>query len=174
LSKRWSGLRVLLIALFSLCGIPSRTPWPSPPPRNQTSMQKTTGARDLAIDVREWRRRHLLQAGQQFSCSWTRNGEPSGSIGVRTEADAVILIFQWHGLQSEKWKSVEQRVPLVWTRCHLGGKRPWFICVGLRGRPRCGRRVAMLYAGDPDFACRGCYSLAYASQSESPRANSTT
>jgi hypothetical protein len=126
----------------------------------------------LSIDVREWRRRDLLRAGQQFSCSWARDGDPSGSIGVRTETDAVILMFRSRGPQSKKWKSAEQRVPLVWTKCHLGGKRPWFICAGRSGGPRCARRVAMLYGGDPDFAYRGCYSLAYASQSESPHARS--
>jgi len=33
----------------------------------------------------------------------------------------------------------------------------------------CGRRVAILYAGGDLFACRHCYRLAYASQSEIPR-----
>src|SRR5690348_11571773 len=102
-----------------------------------------------------------------LSCSWARNGDPSGSIGVRTETDAVILMFQSRSPQSEEWKSIEQRVPLAWTRCHLGGKRPWFVCTGGSSGPHCGRRVAILYGGDPDFACRECHDLAYASQSES-------
>jgi hypothetical protein len=106
------------------------------------------------LRVREWRRRDLVRAGQQFSCSRARDRDPSGSIGVRTEADVVILMFRSRSPQSEEWKSVEQRVPLVWTRCHLGGKRPRFICAGRSGGLRCGRRVAMLYGGDPDFACR--------------------
>ena len=97
----------------------------------------------LSIDVREWRRQGLLRAGKLFDCTWARNGEQSGSIGVRGEADAVVLAFRSRGPQSREWESVEQRVPLVWTRCHLGGKRPWFICVGLRGGPRCGRRVVI-------------------------------
>jgi hypothetical protein len=46
----------------------------------------------LSIDVRIWHRQGLLRpAGQRFSSSWTRNGKPTGSIGVRTEADAVVL-----------------------------------------------------------------------------------
>jgi hypothetical protein len=60
-------------------------------------------------------------------------------------------------------KSVQQRVPLVWTRCHLGGRRPWFLCA-------CGRRAAKLYQyGAPVFACRQCCGLAYRSQQEIPR-----
>jgi hypothetical protein len=125
--------------------------------------QRAGGAKSpegVSVDVREWHRRGLLRpAGQQFSSSWTRNGKPTGSVGVRTEADAVVLTFQG----SNEWKCVEQRVPLVWTRCHLGGRRPWLLCA-------CGRRVAKLYLRDaPAFACRHCCGLAYASQQEIPR-----
>ncbi len=28
---------------------------------------------------------------------------------------------------SRRWRSVEQRVPITWTECHLGGWRPWFL-----------------------------------------------
>jgi hypothetical protein len=79
---------------------------------------------------------------------------------VRTAADAVVLTFEG----SSESRSVEQRVPLVWTRCHLGGTRPWFCC-----RQYCGRRVAKLYQRGHVFACRQCCGLAYASQSENPR-----
>ena len=40
------------------------------------------------------RREGRLRAGQQFSWSWTSGGEPSGTINVRTEADAVVLIYR--------------------------------------------------------------------------------
>jgi predicted ATPase len=40
----------------------------------------------------------------------------------------------------------EQRVPIIWTNCHFGGRRPWFTyCARVNGR-YCGRRVAVLYA----------------------------
>jgi hypothetical protein len=116
------------------------------------------------IDVRHWRRVGRLQAGQYFSWSWTRRGEPSGN--VRTEPGAVVLIYRSRGRGETEWKSVEQRVPITWTPCHLGGHRPWFICsVYSRGR-YCGRRVALLYAPGELFACRRCYDLAYESQHE--------
>lgn len=57
-------------------------------------------------------------------------------------------------------------MPLVWTRCHLGGARPWFRCNASVGGRACGRRVAKLYLRGHVFACRQCYGLAYASQSE--------
>ena len=122
-----------------------------------------------AIDVRSWHREGLLHAGQYFSCSWTRGGEPSGSINVRTETDAVVLIFCSRGSGNDEGRSVEQRVPIVWSSCHLGGRRPWFQCTAsARGR-YCGRRVAKLYLGNSSiFACRHCYGLAYESQQQSP------
>jgi hypothetical protein len=39
-------------------------------------------------------------------------------------------------------RSVEQRVPLLWTPCTFGGARPWFGC------PRCAKRVAIVYFRD--------------------------
>ena len=87
---------------------------------------------------------------------------------MRTETDAVILMFKPGGAEGNRSNSVAQRVPLVWTRCHLGGARPWFRCsASLGGRP-CGRRVAKLYVRGYVFACRQCCGLAYASQSENP------
>jgi hypothetical protein len=121
----------------------------------------------ICIDVRQWHRQGLLRpAGQRFTSSWTRNGKPLGSIDVRTAADAVVLTFKG----SSEWRSVEQRVPLVCTRCHLGGARPWFRCGASVGSRLCGRRVAKLYLRDaPVFACRLCCGLAYRSQRDNPR-----
>jgi hypothetical protein len=75
---------------------------PRLPPRGDPSNRRGWGcfsrpARDcescLSIDVRQWHRRGLLRhAGQRFSSSWNRSGEPLGSIDVRTEADAVVLL----------------------------------------------------------------------------------
>ena len=120
-----------------------------------------------SIDVRRWHRDGRLHAGQYFSWSWTRGGEPSGSISVRTEPDAVVLMFRSRNWRDSEWKSVEQRVPITWTACRLGGRRPWFVCSVYCGGRYCGRRVALLYGAGELFACRRCYGLAYASQQES-------
>ena len=116
--------------------------------------------------MRRWHREGRLRPGLFFSWSWTCNGEPFGDIKVRTEADAVVLVYRMRNRGDAEWKSVEQRVPITWTACHLGGSRPWFICsVHSNGR-YCGRRVAVLYIAGELFACRRCYGLAYASQRE--------
>ena len=81
-----------------------------------------------SIDVRRWRREGRLRAGRQFSWSWTSGGEPSGTIKVRSEVDAVVLMYRVRSFLAAGWKSIEQRVPITWTNCHFGGRRPWFIC----------------------------------------------
>jgi hypothetical protein len=57
----------------------------------------------------------------------------------------VIVMFKPGGAEGNGSRSVEQCVPLVWTRCHLGGARPWFHCVAYVGGRLCGRRVVKLY-----------------------------
>ena len=129
---------------------------------------RTTCESRKSIDVRRWHREGVLRAGAYFSQPWTFGEEPFGSIGVRVEPEEVILLYQWQSSEDAEWKPVEQRVPIAWTACHLGGRRPWFVCLAnSRGR-FCGRRVAVLYLAGESFACRRCYGLAYASQQKSP------
>jgi hypothetical protein len=82
---------------------------------------------------------------------------------VRTEVGAVVLIYRVRSFLSGG-KSIEQRIPITWTPCHLGGRRPWFICSVRTNGQQCGRRVAVLYAAGELFACRCCCGLAYVSQ----------
>ena len=104
-----------------------------------------------------------VQSGRQFSWSWTCEGEPSGTIEVRTESDAVVLTYR---VSSVLAKPMEQRVPITWTNGHFGGRRPWFLCLAHSNGQHCGRRVAVLYGAGELFACRRCYGLVYASQQE--------
>ena len=80
------------------------------------------------------------------------------------------LTYRTRSYGAQDWKDIRQRVPITWTNCAHGGRRPWFTCaVSANGR-YCGRRVAIsLYAAGDLFARPCCYGLAYASQSESPR-----
>jgi hypothetical protein len=76
------------------------------------------------------------------------------------------VMFSSRRSQDSEWKSVEQRVPITWTACHLGGRRAWFRCAVYSNGRYCGRRVALLYGAGELFACRRCYGLAYSSQRE--------
>jgi hypothetical protein len=82
----------------------------------------------LDIDVRDWHGDGLLRSGQAFSISWSRGGEPLGNINVDPLGDAVVLLFHRISSGKEKSQATEQRVPIVWSRCHFGGFRPWFRC----------------------------------------------
>lgn len=114
-----------------------------------------------SIDVRRWKRDGLLNPHQSFQWRWLRNDEVVGSINVRTEQCRVMLSYRQRSWGDE-WQDEQYPVNLEWTDCHLGGKRPWFLCPA-RG---CWRRVAILYGGRI-FACRRCYDLSYPSQRES-------
>jgi hypothetical protein len=118
--------------------------------------------------VRRWHRDGLLRPYQAFSWIWSCGEEPLGSIGVAVEVDAVRLTFEWRRRGLSEWTRACQYVPIVWTGCHLGGARPWFLCVADSGSGRCCQRPAVkLYADHCHlFACRRCHGLVYASQSE--------
>jgi len=120
----------------------------------------------ISIDVRRWHREGSLDRDLSFSSSWTRGGKLSASINVRTETDSVVLMYRARTWGDADWISIEQRVPVTWTACHLGGHRPWFVCRGSSSGRYCGRRVAVLYGAGELFACRRCYGLTYASQRE--------
>jgi hypothetical protein len=113
-----------------------------------------------AIDVRELQRTTRLRPGLCFIKVWSRNGAPADEVFIVTYPDAIILIHRARPPGATESRIVELLVPIVWTKCHLGGRRPWFKCLV------CGRRVAKLYG--PEFACRRCLGLGYASQREIP------
>ena len=77
------------------------------------------------------------------------------------------MIFRVRRYGASEWKDIQQRVHLTWTKCHLGGKRPWFRCPVSSNGKYCGRRVAKLHAAGDLFACRQCSGLAYESQQDS-------
>jgi hypothetical protein len=129
---------------------------------------RTTCESCPSIDVRQWHREGRLHPGQSFSRSWTRGREPAGSVTVRVESDAVVLNYRTSSFGSNDWKSIQQRVPIRFTACHLGGVRPWFICSVYSDGRYCGGRSAILYCAGELFACRQCYGLAYASQQQTP------
>jgi hypothetical protein len=136
---------------------------------NVTARGRTTCESCRSVDVRRWQREGRLRAGQYFSYSSECGGEPFGGISVRTERDAVVLTYRALNWGATEGKSIEQRVPITWTPCHLGGQRPWFVCSVYSASRYCGRRVAVLYNAGELFAYRRCYGLAYASQQETPR-----
>lgn len=113
------------------------------------------------LDIRKIHRTGLLKPGQWFNWQWTCNDEVTATIGLRVEADRVVLTYQSRRHRGGEWESTSYPVSLDWTECGLGGRRVWWRCpvVG------CGRRVAVLHGGRV-FACRQCHRLTYRCQRE--------
>ena len=122
----------------------------------------------MSIDVRSWHREGLLRARQCFLHPLTWMWEPTEGIGVLPKIDGVVIMFRSRNWRGEYGQTTTQRIPVVWTACTLGGRRPWFRCQVNTKRGACGRRVAILYSGGELFACRHCHRLAYDSQNETP------
>jgi hypothetical protein len=111
----------------------------------------------MSIDVLQLSRKVCLEPGQRYF--WKlQNG---CKIAIETKPDAIELFYGISRNGSPR-EDIHITVPLSWSSCNYGGKRPWFICPG----KDCGRRVAKLYMGDKYFLCRHCYDLAYPSQRE--------
>ena len=89
------------------------------------------------------------------------------SIVVRIDAATVILSYRARTGDGD-WENVEQRVRLDWMPCTFGGQRCWLVCRASSNDVYYGRRIAKLYGAGRYFACRHCYHIAYASQSEGP------
>jgi hypothetical protein len=124
--------------------------------------KKTTTGECQSIDVCYLHRNGLLQPGHSFSLRWSRAGRQTGSIGGVTHDDRVTFFYRHKRGMGGDWEDVKETVPLGWTVCNFGGKRPWFICPGTG----CSRRVAVLYGPERYFMCRHCYDLVYESQRE--------
>ena len=119
-----------------------------------------------AIDVRELQRRTQMRPGLCFTKQWFRNGASAGEVSIFVHPDAVILVHRARPPGATEFRTIELKVPLIWTKCHFGGRRPWFKCQNIINGVVCDRRVEKLYA--PCFECRRCLGLSYASQREIP------
>lgn len=97
------------------------------------------------------------------SLSWSRGGEPSGSIGysaVMDQPGEERLELSYTRGSGEAAEQVSQTVRLCCTTPNYGGKRWWMIC------PYRGIRVGKLYLppGGDRFASRRAWRLGYQSQ----------
>ena len=118
---------------------------------------KTLAENCLSIDVRQLSRKGCLEPGQRHSWKWS----DGSNIVIETKPEAIEL-FYGISRNEQPREDVHIEVPLSWSSCNYGGKRPWFICPG-KG---CGRRVAKLYSMHGYFLCRHCHDLVYSSQRE--------
>lgn len=73
-------------------------------------------------------------------------------LGLPVDRESVALVVNSRANQQKI------TLPLAWTDCNYGGRRPWWRC------PSCGRRCAVLLRRGGRYACRSCHGLSYRSQ----------
>lgn len=100
--------------------------------------------------------------------SWGDDASIHIIISIYGEQYARLMYQKPDSMTGEK-RNFDYKVPLVATRCHLGGFRFWFKCPLLRKGVVCNRRVGVLYLDGNYFGCRQCHNLAYRSQHENRR-----
>ena len=111
------------------------------------------------VEIGRWHRGGYLRDGTQFTWSWNRGGEPTGSIGVHVfGADSLRLLYNIVGDDDQR-RDASQTIRIDHTSCNYGGVRPWFLC------SVCHRRAGLLFLRAGRFACRHCNRVAYVTQS---------
>jgi hypothetical protein len=87
------------------------------------------------------------------------NGEEHWRL-LRYERGWLLLVmtYQEGALEVELSGRDRQVIPIGWTPCYYGGRRPWFHCRW------CGHRVAVLYGSVFTLRCHRCSHRPYASQ----------
>jgi hypothetical protein len=124
---------------------------------------KVEGCR--SIDVNRLHREGSLRAGWMGSLQWTGDGEQVARIDLRADQDLLHLTYRAR-IGGGDWENVAESIGIIRIACRYGGARPYFICPGVVNGTACRRRVAKLYGPGRYFACRHCYRLVHASQSE--------
>lgn len=84
------------------------------------------------------------------------NGTKSWRLKYRIGGKEKRVVF---GVYAGTINDVTRAIGITTTQAGYG-VRIWYVC------PHCGTRAAKLYIGKKDIACRKCWKLHYASQSE--------
>ena len=110
----------------------------------------------LAVRIGELQRERALTPGTVVEI---RAGD---RFSAEVEAEEHRLVFRYAvGRKGrDQWTRYAVPVPVSWTACNYGGRRPWFHC------PKCSRRVSILYPASPGYhlRCRRCSGLLYEAQ----------
>ena len=120
------------------------------------------------IDIHSFQDKRVFDLGwgMTWTITWSRRGQPTGSVGYRLERDgdgSIAVHFDYRvTLKNMEPRACSYTVRIVTTRCHFGGRRYWFVCPN----PLCGRRCRFLYLGGSTsrFECRECQRLSYESR----------
>jgi len=116
----------------------------------------------LSLDVNRWNREGMLRGHCSGRWQWSYDGgEVDSRMSYEATPESVELSYCME-TGTAAGKQMRYSVPIVWTRCHFGGRRPWFQCPNTR----CQRLCSKLYLYGGYFICRQCTGLGYRSQRE--------
>jgi len=109
------------------------------------------------LDAWELARAGHLGDGSRAGRTWSRGGRDIAALYWHVEDDCLRpdVLLSEGVITKHPWP-----VELTRTRTSFGSERVWFYC------PMCGERVRKLYLPPehPNFACRSCHFLSYASR----------
>ena len=78
-----------------------------------------------SLDVGLLHRNGLLCPGARSGWEWhNTSGDRTAFIMLRAEQD--LLVLDYRVSYGGDWQDVDEPIPLTWTPCSFGGRRPWF------------------------------------------------
>jgi DNA-binding XRE family transcriptional regulator len=90
---------------------------------------------------------------REFPITWSIDGRVTDVAIASTDSTNMELSYY----SDNRNEPVLVTIPITWTQCRLGGRRPWFRC-------RCGRRVRILFERHEHYVCRTCRRVIYQAQ----------
>ena len=116
---------------------------------------KSTVEERNSVSVKYLKEQGCLREGISGTLSWSRYGEPCGSIGYRVKASGIQFNYRSRTSDYAEWENVELFIQFDYTACNYGNQRTWLLC------PHCHKRVAAVYSEGKYFLCRKCSQLNY-------------
>lgn len=120
----------------------------------------------FSIDSNRLSHSGCLHSGYQGAWCWRDGDTRIAEIDLETIGNFLTLSYLIKSTSLQTYEMVTQHVPIGRLPCRFGGHRAYFLCPGVRGHERCGRRVVKLFWLQHHFLCRHCHHVSYASQSE--------
>jgi len=121
---------------------------------------RTTVDQCPRISIGDIPKEKLLHQGVVSVINWSIGGQSEGGVSIHGGDEFITLKYTVTKTGNEP-DHIEQRINVMYTPCHLGGRRPWFSC------PGCDHRAGVLINVEGLFTCRKCCELPYTCQMES-------